>query len=158
MLRCNSEMSKALSSLASLGSLSSDLSSIAEQGFYQKDGCTFLKFFENMITNVSLSSFVDRTGYECFINSIHVDDYAENDWLGNALQFSRRLLECWSGTSRSDSLEVILSYSEFGATVKAHVTRTGESWLSDDLDKYNEPILVVTSDGAELRELIDKLR
>lgn len=111
-----------------------------------------------MQTNVSLNDFEDRTGYECFINSIHIDDYAESNWLGNALQLSQRLLECWFGSQNSESLQVILSCGEFGAMVKAHVIRAGEIWLDDDLDSYDEPVLVATSDGAELLALIDELR
>lgn len=157
MLRYNAAMSSALSALHSLGEFPAELSLVAQSGFYQKDGCKFLKYFEEMKTNVDLSHFADRTGYECFINSIHIDDFVDSNWLGGALRFARQLLDCWLVASHSEVLQVIVACNEMGVTVKAHVIRAGESWLSDDLEEYEDAVLLATSEGQELNELLSEV-
>ncbi|MFJ3005916.1 hypothetical protein [Pseudomonas fluorescens] len=156
MLRYNAAMADALLALDLSAPLSVELSSIVEQGFFQKDGCEFLSFFKESTIHVGLSHFEDRTGYECFINSIHIDDYVDNNWLVSALQFANRLLEGWSIASHSEKLQVIVSSDEFGASVKAHVVRAGEFLLEEDLDGYDEALLLATSDGRALRELLSQ--
>lgn len=157
MLKYNSAMAMALSGLRVIGCLPADLASIADGGFYEKEGCEFLCYFKDMRTNVDLGSFEDKTGYECFINSIHIDDYVEVQWLGTALQFVDRLLGSWVRLPRSEILQVVLTSDELGATVKAHILRHGESWVSDDLEGYESPVLVAAFNGDDLRKLINEM-
>jgi hypothetical protein len=81
---------------------------------------------------------------------VHIDDYVEDQWLSTALFFAAQLLESWSGNSQGEKLQVIVSSDEFGAVVKAHMLRKGESWISDDIDGYRGPILTATSDESDL--------
>lgn len=157
MLEYNSAMAKALSGLRSIGCLPADLALIAEGGFYEKEGCEFLCHFKGVHTNVNIDSFEDRTGYECFINSIHVDDFVEEQWLGTALQFIIRLLDSWSRVPRTETLQIVLTSNELGATVKAHILRHGESWVSDDLEGYENPVLMAAFNGGDLRKLIGEM-
>lgn len=157
MLKYNGAMAKALSGLRIIACLPADLASIADDGFYEKEGCEFLRYFKDTRTNVDLGSFEDKTGYECFINSIHIDDYVENEWLGTALQFADRLLSSWARVPRSQILQVVLTSDELGATVKAHVLRHGESWVSGDLEGYEAPVLVAAFNGDDLRKLINEM-
>jgi hypothetical protein len=80
----------------------------------------------------------------------YIDDYVESNWLGSALQFASELLDCWSANSHAEVLQVIVSSDEFGATVKAQVVRTNEFWLRDNLDEYEDPVLMATSDESGL--------
>lgn len=54
-------------------SCNSDLELILQKGFYFKDDCCLLS--ENISkAKVSLADFQDKTGYECFVNKIHIED------------------------------------------------------------------------------------
>ncbi len=54
--------------------LTHSLSSLLEKGFICKDECLFLleNFHKAKVLN---SDFIDKTGYECFVNKVHVEDY-----------------------------------------------------------------------------------
>ncbi|QHF50490.1 hypothetical protein PspS49_12860 [Pseudomonas sp. S49] len=43
------------------------------------------------------------------------------------------------------TLQGVISGEEFDATVKFHLLRPGETWLSDDLEGYEEAVLTVES-------------
>ncbi|MGS0545451.1 hypothetical protein HXW87_19465 [Pseudomonas sp. Y5-11] len=157
MLKYNAAMANALLSLRLPEHSSVELSSIIEKGFFKKDGCELLDYFKESSVGVGLNHFEDQTGYECFVNSIHIDDYVESNWLGNALQFASELLDRWSANLHPEVLQVIVSSDEFGAMVKAHVVRMHEFWLRDNLDEYEDPVLMATSDNRQLNELLSQL-
>ena len=46
-------------------------------GFVEEDQCVFLSSLKKR-TPVKRIDFPDCTGYECFVNHIHVEDYLEN--------------------------------------------------------------------------------
>jgi hypothetical protein len=157
-MKCNAAMTAALSMLRLPDKLSDDLASIAEEGFFQRHGCEFLNFFKSSSIAVGLDYLQDRTGYECYVNSIHIDDYVDLNWLGEALLFANRLIEHWLARSSPEVLQVIVSCDEFGAVVKAHVIRAGESWLRENLDEYDDPVLLARSDSADLIELLTQIK
>lgn len=147
----NSGMSKAYRSL-SLANVELDhsLGEMAESGFKVQDGCFFLgKCFE-VDTNASINEFPDKTGYECFINSVNIDDYVDDGYLEQAVCFVRSVFSQWNKVQESRKLIAILSLDEFGLKVKFHVHRVGERWLSDELEDYDESILVVDSSEIEI--------
>lgn len=125
--------------------LPSDLLSIIEAGFVEVDGCYFLRAFSLKETNARLENFPDRTGFECFINSLHIDDYVGNEYLISACRFAEKLIDVWWKSKFSYMLNVIVVCDEIGALVKCHVIRENESWLAPDLESYEESILVVNS-------------
>jgi hypothetical protein len=126
-------------------SLPPDLDAIAAKGFLEKDGCYFLSELFQKGASVSRRNFPDQTGYECFINSVHVDDYVESGYLSLALHFAETLLTVWRMRRLPNTLNVIVSSDEMGAVVKCHVVRKKQSWLGDDLNKYEEAIMEVDS-------------
>jgi hypothetical protein len=129
-----------------------ELSTLLRSGFREGEGCIFLASLAGS-TNASLSNFPDRTGYECFINSIHVDDYVQNDYLLYACLFVEGLFNAWSYRNATSPISAIISCDDLGATVKFHLTRKGESWISEELEKYEEAILVADSSLMFLRQL-----
>lgn len=96
-------------------------------------------------TSVSMADFPDRTGYECFVNSIHIDDYVTEGYLSFAFKFADALMFTWRKSQGAATLKVIISSDEFGAVVKGHIDRPGESFLAANLDGYGEAILIVDS-------------
>ncbi|RJG12039.1 hypothetical protein D3879_01550 [Pseudomonas cavernicola] len=122
-----------------------ELSELLAPGFFKRDGCTFLASLAKGDTNVSASDFPDKTGYECFVNSVHIDDYVECDYVVYACLFVEEFFNAWRSSNSSEIARAIISSDELGALVKFHVARGGESWVGEDLEKYEEAILVADS-------------
>lgn len=118
-----------------------ELLKIIRHGFFECDGCFFLSAFSLRLKNVSKDEFPDKTGYECFVNSINIDDYVSSDFLSYTTLFVESLLRSW----REDwgDLQAIISASEFGVQARFHVVRDHESWLSDELEDYAEAIWAI---------------
>ncbi|WP_419208201.1 hypothetical protein ACN08N_25540 (plasmid) [Photobacterium leiognathi subsp. mandapamensis] len=150
MLTMNSEMSKSYKNLSLTNiELDHSLEEIVESGFKGLDGCLFLGKCLETDTNASISDFPDKTGYECFINSVNIDDYVDEGYLEQAVCFVRSVFSQWNEVQESKKLVAILSMDEFGVKVKFHVCRVGEEWLSDELEGYEESILVVDSSDSQ---------
>jgi hypothetical protein len=146
VLKMNSEMLKAYSYFSSDNiDLNRSLLEIAESGFMVKDGCFLLGKCMDADTNVSISNFPDKTGYECFINSVNIDDYVEENYLEQGICFVRNVFSRWNSVQGLPKLIAILSLDEFGLKVKFHAWRVGEHWLTDELEDYEESVLVVDS-------------
>ena len=129
------------------GALAENLLELLASGVVIDDGCVFLAALKARGGNSRLDSFPDRTGYECFINSIHIDDYVASDFVLQACLFVEALFESWRGVEVTGcrKLQAIISCDEFEAVIKFCLVRDGESWLSDDLEKYEEGILAADS-------------
>mgnify|MGYP003576508955 CR=1 FL=1 len=145
MLSMNSSMSKVYGSVRSEVELESGLRSIADSGFKEKCGCFVFGKFLDIETNAEVGEFQDRTGYECFINSINIDDYVDEGMLEQGIAFVKRVFLQWSRLHSGLVLAAIMIFDELGLKTKFHVLRDGERWLSDDLEGYEESILVVDS-------------
>lgn len=98
-------------------------------------------------TNASSSDFPDDTGYECFMNQIHIGDALdEGDQIPQAGRLVRDLFMLWRGIMRDEYLNAIVAIDEdLQVVVRFHKKRRGQSWLSDDFDKYEDAVLEVSS-------------
>lgn len=122
-----------------------DILSVLHEDFLEHDGCILISssLFEK--SHASVDDFQDKTGYECFVNSIHIDDYAHEDYLINSLLLVRHCFEKWNQKKRSQEIAAIISLDEFGAVVKFHTLRHNEKFLSDNLEDYDDAVLYITS-------------
>lgn len=146
MLKINSKMLRAYSDLSVANvELHYGLKDISDAGFTSKSGCYFLRRYLEVGTNVKLSDFPDKTGYECFINSVNVDDFVEDCYLEQGICFVRNVFAQWNDMNVDNKLIAILSMDEFGLKVKFHIHRFGEDWLTDELEDYEESLMVVDS-------------
>ena len=121
------------------------LSEIAKSGFEFRNGCHFLKLLQPTNTNVNENSFPDRTGYECFANSIHIDDYATTNYLAHGILFVREVFETWNAQGHECELVAVFSLDECGLKIRLHTKRLDEQWIDDNLEGYEEAVLVVDS-------------
>lgn len=121
-----------------------ELNRIAHSGFVEREGCMFLAAL-NPQSHMALCSFPHRTGYECFVNSIHVDDYVRTDILASAVSWLSLVLDQWNKSGLPGTLQGYVSHDEFGAIVKVHVFRLDEPWLSDNLEGFEQAVLAVNS-------------
>jgi len=129
--------------------LAPGLHALASVGFAYRDGAWVLGAFANMQTNVSMNDFPDRTGYECFINSVHIEDYAEDDLLEQSIRFVTFVLRSWP-PARDQRLNSVLNFDGDSAVAKFHVLRPGESWINDRLDEFEEALLVADSSEKDI--------
>ncbi len=91
--------------------------------------------------------FVDLTGYECFVNAFHVDDFVQEDLLAQALAFSEAVLSKWKQAQIKEVLEVVIGETESGFNIKVHVQRNGELWIDPQkLENFDEGLMLVRSD------------
>lgn len=143
MTKTNKAMAEELAQLdLSRYTLNPELEKLTAAGFIEQNGCILVATLSKMDTNAKQSDFPDRTGYECFVNSVHVDDYVDGDHLPQAMLLVNALLRLWKDNGTGSPVQAIASKDEFGATIKFHALREGEAWLASDLEKYDEAILV----------------
>jgi hypothetical protein len=135
-MRANQKMRGYLSHLQSEESaLSPDLLSILALGFVEEKGCVLLASVARASV-VARDAGEDDTGYECFINHLHVESLAE------AVEFARRLKSALAERF-SDGFVVIVSFDGQEATVRFHKNRVGQSWLDNNLEGYVEEGIAV---------------
>jgi len=119
--------------------LSPALSSVLVAGFVEKEGCVLLASKAHN-SGVARDAAQDDTGYECFINHLHVKNLAE------ALEFARRLKRALAERF-THVFVVIVSFDGRDATVRFHKLRAGQAWLDKNLEGYlQEGIAVLDSD------------
>jgi len=125
--------------------ISTEISGILFDGFLIKDGCYFFSRLLEKVVGVKLEDFQDRTGYECFVNSFHVEDYDDIDPVSQAIIFIAKVFEVWCGNYYSIDLRAIMSCDDLSVVVKFHVDREAEEWLAGSLEDYIDPVLSVDS-------------
>src|SRR5262249_229298 len=135
--------------MMSTANLSSGLLKLVEPGFAVIDGAVLLKTQEDVAKSIKPDNFPDLTGYECFVNHVHIEDYLSDAELGsNALLnqgvlFANKIVEELSSSFPGKQFKVIVATNESGCTVRFHLIRSGENWLSDDLENYGQEAILV---------------
>jgi hypothetical protein len=135
--------------ITSSANLSSELLELVEPGFMVVDDTVLLKTQEKFAKSVKLDNFPDLTGYECFVNHVHIEDYLSDAELGsNALlkqgiALANKIVEELSSLFPGRLFKAIVGANESGCSVRFHLIRSGENWLSDDLDKYGQEAILV---------------
>ncbi|EKS9888254.1 hypothetical protein BTK96_005280 [Burkholderia pyrrocinia] len=128
------------------------LKSIADSGFELRDECYLLRALLGS-TNVTRGNFPDRTGYECFVNSLHVEDYDSELPLAQAVLLVRDVFAIWNTMQRMPQLTAVVSADEFSVVTKFHVRRPGEQWLSDNIDGYDDPVMSIDSNEDVISQI-----
>lgn len=153
-MRFNKKMGAALGNLSpkdfvSDVTLSDDLRVFLNEGFTIFNGAIIFRAMSKNAKSVLPKNFQDLTGFECFINQVHVEDHISNflpdqnvlltEGVAFALALQRELQ-----VSFPDKLFTVIVAST-GSTcgVRFHMTRTGEEWLATNLDGYEEEAILV---------------
>jgi len=131
-------------------SLNTKMTEMLDEGFVMIWDCIFLKALLKFDTNTSLQNFPDKTGYECFVNSIHTDEFVSDEHLIQACLFVESLFYKWKQFTDNETLEAIISDDEFGTVIKFHLLRSGEFFLNEDLEGYEDAVLVADSSSPFL--------
>jgi hypothetical protein len=138
--------------------LAPQLEAIVNDGIVVVNGCYLLAKEANAESNAKREDFPDKTGYECFINHIHIDDYV-CDITNQSISYASKMLWKWREQQHDGELISIIAVTRNECTdngeahVRFHYSRKGESWLPDDLDGVEEAILEISSSDIVFLDL-----
>jgi len=124
------------------------LVSLLNAGFVEADECIFLAALRKAAP-VQRMDFPDRTGYECSVNHIQVEDYLENgglppiELLGRGIALAREIVDRLSRLRGPKHFRVIVSSTGPTCAVRFHTVRPDESWVAKNLDGYQEEAIAV---------------
>ena len=87
---------------------------------------------------------MDLTGYECFVNHLHIDDYTDENFFLHGLG----LIMAVAGIVRNKFPQkhfrfILAQEKDSSCNVRFHCRRKGEEWLSEDIDQYREDGILV---------------
>jgi hypothetical protein len=137
-----------------------ELKQLVHSGFIEVESCCFLKYLYHKETNVSPADFPDKTGLECFINSFHLEDYVEENWLPYALWVINQLFEKYANLFNHNLLTAIVTQDDLSCTLRFHLKREEESWLDEDLDSYKEEAILVidSNERPSLSQVVSRTK
>lgn len=126
------------------------LARLLEPGVVQVDGCWLLASRTNS-SPATLRQFPDRTGYEAFINHLHVADVLEEGAeesaarvLSQAIAFARAIEALVAPHGAFEIVVGVDKESPSDCHVRFYRRRPGETWVAQDLEGYEgEGILVL---------------
>jgi len=119
------------------------------QGFTQIDGAIVFTAMRSVAENVKPENFPDLTGFECFVNHIHVEDQLEEPLVGSRALLKQGITFALAAESQLRStfpdkpFKIIVAATEGGCGARFHVDRPGEEWLASNLDGYGEEAILV---------------
>lgn len=128
--------------------LPNSLLKILNEGFIIHNDCYFIKYFFNLSTNVNNSTFKDKISYECFVNSFHIDDYVDCNYLKYSIVFCNLLLKKWYEFSNLQAKVIISLDEDLSSTIKFYIYRENELGFIDEkkLDNCIQPILISSNE------------
>ena len=133
--------------------LSKRLSQLLTRGFATLDQAIVYGAMHKLATNVKPENFPDLTGFECFVNHIHIEDQLNGpadktallrQGIAFALATESQLCFRFPGMH----FNVIVAETSHGCGVRFHLVRTGEEWLRSDLEGYSEEAILVLEDRS----------
>lgn len=125
-----------------------ELNEVVGQGFVELFDCFLSKKLLGYCGTIKPDFFEDGIALECFVNSIHVEDYVSEKYFEYSIVFCNSIIKKWN-ESHSGFLNVIISLDDetLLPTIKFHLKRKGVSWLDEDnLDSSIQAVLVTTDE------------
>jgi hypothetical protein len=125
------------------------LETLKSPTFTVADGSVLLKHEYERAAHVKTEDFPDRTGYECFVNHVHLPFNGTRESLLSCLGYAVALQRGLVRSATERRFQVIVSVAEDDCTVRFHEVRPGENWLSEDLEGFAEEAIVVLCASPE---------
>jgi hypothetical protein len=85
----------------------------------------------------------DKTGYECFINHVHLPFDGTGASLKSCLSYAIAPQKGLARIAKNRNFLVIASVNDDWCTVRFHQVRQGESWITEDLEGYAEEVILL---------------
>jgi len=130
--------------------LNEELSQLLAQGFTDLGGAVVFTAMHHIAENVKPENFPDLTGFECFVNHVHVEDQLDGSvsnqtaLMRQGIAFALATESQLRSTFPGKPFKVIVAATAHGCGVRFHLVRAGEEWLASNLDGYQgEAILVL---------------
>lgn len=131
-------------SLANSYKIEDNLKPYLQSGIEEYKECFLLKSQMEAVKTTFIEDCYDRTGFESFINHIHLGDIVSNSNIViQALAFTQELSKMLKNFAPKKNFKVIVSGNKNDLSIRFHLVRANESWLSDNLDGYEEAILAL---------------
>jgi hypothetical protein len=147
MTRMNRRMSQLLGRFnISLSTLASS-SSAAKKEFITVGESLLLKKEFEQAKGVNANNFPDRTGFECFVNHVHLAFDGTQQSLQSCLEYAMALRNQLAKIGKDRQFMVILTLSDDDCVVRFHELRKSERWLADDLETYREEAVLALVAG-----------
>src|SRR5438876_7291676 len=127
--------------------LAPGLRSLIDQGLRNVKHCTILAAFANAARLLTVEKLQDRTGFECFVNHIHLKDYVRGPMeaqLRQALLLLDELKRLLREAGPRQNYEFVVGCNDDGCIVRFHTLWPSETYLDDDLESYSEDALLVS--------------
>jgi hypothetical protein len=107
--------------------------------------CVLLKDQWDPNKHVKITDCSNKTGFECFINHVHLPFSGTNESLISCLEYATTLEEALLPLTEDRQFRVIVSLSEDDSdcAVRFHQIRPGEEWMSEDLDGFSSEAILV---------------
>jgi hypothetical protein len=118
--------------------LSNCFAKVLAGGLIKSGEGIFLRNLFERCPTVSRADFPDWTGYECFVNSIHVDDFTCYQMVETGISFLDAVAKMYKNEYPQYKFNGILGADDNGVVVRFHTRRPNEGWLADNLEKYQE--------------------
>lgn len=112
------------------------------------DGSLLLKDEHEKAKHVEVKDFPDKTGFEAFVNHVHLLYDGTRVSLLSCLRSATVLQKGLFKFGEGRMFLVILSISDGGGTLRFHQRRPNENWLAGDLEGYSEEAILVLSVGS----------
>lgn len=116
--------------------------------FVVREGCYFLDVMYEHRGNAVASMFPDATGYECLVNHIHLDGPNVDAAMSAAVAAMCLVDAKWRESEFAAMQLRHIVHSDTGddsCVYRCHLVRDGESWLTDDIDRYADFTLTAVS-------------
>jgi hypothetical protein len=121
-------------------------------GFAEVDGCVFFRefFHEDRIDwGVVKTRYTDRTGFECTMNKIHLEQYLEKGMAREDPSLALTAVKCAEFLARhlgkkipAAAFRIIASVKDRVCPLRFHKVREGEAWFKD-IDGFEEALFVM---------------
>ncbi len=129
--------------------LDNGLGNVINLGFIEIKDSVFLSIFKERIEHVNLTDFHDKTGFECFVNKVHIKDYLAKENLSKkflieqTITFAVQIKKALEANFVDSKFEVFASFDINHFTSNFHKVRSNEKWLSDDIEGYKDESIIV---------------
>jgi hypothetical protein len=125
--------------------LDENLLEIIRDGFIERENCFFIKKLFEMQNHLKPTDFPDALGYECFVNSLHLDDYIKSDFIDQGLILTKEVFNKWNEKNINLVLKAVLSQTDFGANLRFYTYRNAD-WINEnEINNFEEPLLISSS-------------
>jgi hypothetical protein len=130
--------------------LSPRLKALLNGGIIEEDGCWFLAKCRSG-AKATIAECQDRTGLECFVNKVHIDEADRVALLDQGIAFVDALRELLESKGHFNIIMGV-GYSDYDdhpniliCNVRFHQIRAGEALLASDLNTYSDEGLLVVN-------------